>query len=360
MAFCLAPVVGGQGLNAALLVEWLEHFAVWTLRRRVAATPRLPRGYSTETSRGDAAAPSRIVRRGRSRPRAEASLGRMDPALDSARNATWKFHSRRVAATPRLPRGYIPWRIVRGDDERTRTLALERSGQQRVSARAEVLRSRPARAPGTTGAWASTASTTTTCRGRATTATRGACSRTTRRRASSRCTTGRPRATPVRSGAIRARRGRRNGARRSDTRKRSRSTTVSCGSTLRARRTGCSTATSTSSSSRRSSRSPRGKRKRRVAARAGQDEERDESQGAHGGAPRGTPDDRAEELTRSSWGGSRPRRGVPREYSGGGSKGDAARSLAGGGAVVEGGSRAEARALKKKERRRRSPRRRST
>ena len=106
--------------------------------------------------------------------------------------------------------------------------------------------------------------------------------------------------------------------------------------------------------------SPRGKRKRRVAARAGQDEERDESQGAHGGAPRGTPDDRAEELTRSSWGGSRPRRGVPREYSGGGSKGDAARSLAGGGAVVEGGSRAEARALKKKERRRRSPRRRST
>ena len=60
------------------------YFAARTFRRRVAATPRLPRGYSAETSRGDAAA----TRRRRGRDAAATRTFRSKPARAAVTSAT--------------------------------------------------------------------------------------------------------------------------------------------------------------------------------------------------------------------------------------------------------------------------------
>ena len=112
--------------------------ATWIVLRRIAATPRVPRGWSFDESRRRrgrdadgprrqaAAAPSRIVRCGW----AEAPLGRMGPALDSTAGATWMVRGdetpppRYGARMTRGPLGPRPVHVVLG--------AALRQGRRRV------------------------------------------------------------------------------------------------------------------------------------------------------------------------------------------------------------------------------------
>ena len=111
----------------------LRSLAARTPLRRVAAPPRLPRGYFADTSRGGAMAPSRTSEAslGRTGP-AEASLGHMGPALDSAAARTW---------------------ISCGDRRRRRGSSVETGGQGQDRRSRPVRASQVERCPGGQGAF---------------------------------------------------------------------------------------------------------------------------------------------------------------------------------------------------------------